>query len=570
MSHPEADHLPIEQRALGAMLCADDAVAIVRDAGAQIDYFTDPVHRVIFSAALQVAADDEHGRVDSLGVLEFLQHTGQDESCGGFDHLSDYLTQLGGCVITARNFGKDIERLRGHWQRRQVLDKLAQAGAQLRGGSDPVEAIRAASDLLLDLRADFEAKAGASPFEVVPIADLASARPEPTAYWWDGRVPAGAVTLWSGHGGSVKSFVGLMLGAALATNRPLFGVPTRSARVAFYSAEDPPSVTRYRLQLICRHLDIDPAELADRLRLLDASTADPALFRELQTKAGKQGVTTAAFEALRAYLQAECIDVLMVDNASDTYDASEIERARVRGFMRALQRLVPSDGAVILLAHVDKATSRGDRGTGEAYSGSTAWHNSARSRIAQSVDKDGGILLEHQKNNYGPKAAPLRLTWPAGGVPQLDAPVSGVVQHITDRNDTKAVLALIHEFNGRTDYINTATTGRANAAVVLAREPNYPGLKAADLFDLLRRAERAGHLVRVDYKNADRKDRQRWEVTTAGQQFAGLAPNAPNAPNSRQTDIGAIGAEGAPNAPNSARGVRGDGAHAEIGAEATP
>lgn len=550
------------------MFCADDAVAIVRDAGAQIDYFTDPVHRVIFSAALQVAADDEHGRVDGLGVLEFLQHTGQDESCGGFDNLSDYLTQLGSRVITARNFGKDIERLRGHWQRRQVLDKLAQASAELRGGSDPAEAIRNASDLLLDLRADFEAKASASPFEVVPIADLASARPEPTAYWWDGRVPAGAVTLWSGHGGSVKSFVGLMLGAALATHRPLFGVPTRSARVAFYSAEDPPSVTRYRLHLICRHLSIDPAELADRLRLLDASTADPALFRELQTKAGKQGVTTATFEALRAYLQAECIDVLMVDNASDTYDASEIERARVRGFMRALQRLVPSDGAVILLAHVDKATSRGDRGSGEAYSGSTAWHNSARSRIAQSVDKDGGILLEHQKNNYGPKASPLRLTWPAGGVPQLEEPVSGVVRHITDRTDTRAVLVVLHEFYSRGEYVATSAQSPTNAARVLGADPAFPRRKPAEVFNLLRDAERGGLIERQQYRNTDRKERERWALTAAGCSLIGKpAPSAPSAPTSEPS---APSAESAPSAPTPARGVWGGGARTEVGAEAAP
>jgi hypothetical protein len=35
------------------------------------------------------------------------------------------------------------------------------------------------------------------------------------------------------------------------------------------------------------------------------------------------------------------------------------------------------------------------------YSGSTAWHNSARSRLFMVRNKDGTLTLDHQKNNLG-------------------------------------------------------------------------------------------------------------------------------------------------------------------------
>jgi putative DNA primase/helicase len=563
--HDEADHLPIEQRAIGAMLAADDAVAMVRDAGARVDYFTDPAHRVIFSAALQVAADDEHHRADSIGIFEFLERTGQSEDCGGLQ----YLHQLGGCVITARNFGKDIERLRSRWQRRQVMDKLAQAGAELRGGGDPVEAVRAAADLLLELRSEVEAKAGPALFQVVPIDDLASARREPTSYWWDHYLPACVVTLLSAHGGTGKSMIGLMLAVSVALGLPLFGASTRRGKVAFFSGEDPGDLVRYRLHWICEKLAVDPAELDGHLHVLDATAGDPVLFHEVAAGGRRFGATTPAYSALQAYVESHAVDVLIVDNASDAFDASEIDRAKVRGFMRALARLAQvRSGAVLLLAHVDKGTSRGERSGTEGYSGSTAWHNSARSRIYLSRDKDGALLLEHQKSNLGRLRDPVSLEWPHDGLPQLVVPLSPVVQGIADRNDTRAALAVLHEFHGRGEYVATSAQSPSNAARVLGTDPAFPRRKPAEVFNLLRDAERRGLIERQQYRNTDRKERERWALTAAGCNLIGKpAPSAPSAPSDEPS---APSAGGAPSAPTPAWGVRGGGARTEVGAEATP
>ena len=64
--------------------------------------------------------------------------------------------------------------------------------------------------------------------------------------------------------------------------------------------------------------------------------------------------------------------------------------------MRALGQVARlTNCAVCLLAHVDKTTSRNKKAEGgEGYSGSTAWHNSARSRIFMTRGDDGLLTLD--------------------------------------------------------------------------------------------------------------------------------------------------------------------------------
>jgi hypothetical protein len=59
--------------------------------------------------------------------------------------------------------------------------------------------------------------------------------------------------------------------------------------------------------------------------------------------------------------------------------------------------------------------------------------------------------------------------------------------------------------------VTTATTSRTNAALLLAREKRFPKhLKAPDVFNLLRDAERARLICREQFRGADRKPRERW------------------------------------------------------------
>lgn len=408
------------------------------------------------------------------------------------------------------------------------------------------------------------------PFTRISLADLFESPPEARVFWWDGLVPAGAVTLLGAHGDSGKSMLSLMLACSLCAGEPLFGVATKRARVAYFSAEDPADTVRQRLYTIARSMGLDPVQLDESLHVLDATERDPVLFRELAKIDGRPGVTTGVYDALRAYLDALGVNVLIVDNASDVFDASENDRAKVRGFMRALTQLAQPDRAVVLLAHVNRGTASGFGGGSESraegYSGSTAWHNSARSRLYLRRDKEGGgLVLEHHKNNLGQRRhEPIHLSWPIGGLPQLDKPVEGIVQNIADTVDIKALLRLVHEFNGRGKFIAASQFSPANAARVLSGERGYPNRKPAQVFALLNEAERR-QLIRVEaYRTSDRKERERWALTDKGCALIGApAPTAPTAPTYEDGAPLQVGAGGAPTAPTCGAGGVGGLARAQ-------
>lgn len=398
-------------------------------------------------------------------------------------------------------------------------------------------------------------------FAVVPIGDLDTASSvAPADFVWERLVPTEVVTLFAAHGGTGKSYLSLMLCVAVAVGLPLFGLATRRCKVAFFSGEDGASMLRYRVQFLCRQMGVKASDLEGRLLILDGTDGDPRLYVEAAGRRG--GDLTPTFLRLRDLMVSEEIGLIVLDNASDTFDANEISRAQVRTFMRALTGLARECKAgCVLLSHVDKSTSRGDRGANpEGYTGSTAWHNSARSRLFMRREADGGLVLEHQKSNLSAGLMqPLRLVWPKDGIPVLDGAVEPMVQAIADSANTKALLRLIHEYSSRGEMIAAAETSPSNAYKKLVHEPNFPKrLKRSELWVLLREAERKKYLCRSTIRTQDRKHREVWEVTPAGKEVSGIAPSAPSAPT---VDVDADGAGGAPSAPTS-RGVWGESAHA--------
>lgn len=408
----------------------------------------------------------------------------------------------------------------------------------------------------------------------VSVADVLTAPSPPPRFVWNGYLPRGEVSLLGAHGGTGKSYIALMLAVAAATGRPLFGVDTERTRVVFVSLEDAGHVVRYRLAHICREWGIAPEELAG-LQIVDG-TDDPELFATMGRDAG---TTTHTYTELCTL--ANGAGLVIVDNASDAYGGDEIQRRQVRAFIRSLKRIArDNDSAVLLLAHVDKNTSRaGKADGGEGYSGSTAWHNSVRSRLFMTRDAQGGLKLEHQKINHGKLREPVHLFWPTDGLPQVDLPPTGVVAHIADRVHTQALLKLIAEFTERGEYVGTATTSRTHAAKLLAGESTYPkGLKQNEVFDLLRRAERAEYLSRIEYRGPDRKPRERWEVTRQGRAHAGLPPaaTAATAATVQFEEVTAPTAVECGDCGDSARGYGGKSAHtkspqiAELAAAVAP
>ncbi len=450
----------------------------------------------------------------------------------------------------ARELGCSVAAMPQGWPQNSDVNDYAQ-----RDGPDVLAA-------LLESAQSFKPEPLLTPVDVAGVLTQPSPSPR---FVWDGYAPRGVVTLLGAHGGTGKSTIALMLAAAVATGRELFGIATGAAPVVFASFEDGAHIVRHRLAHICQCWGIEPAELAG-LHIVDG-TANPELFA---SDGRGPGDVTPAYGELLALVKQTGAGLVIVDNASDAYGGDEIQRRQVRAFMRALAVIArEGDAAVLLLAHVDKGTSRRERSDTEGYSGSTAWHNSARSRIFMSRDDAGLLTLAHQKSNLAKLREPLALQWPEGGLPQAASsnPFSERLQGRADDERAAALLSLIAEFESREQYCSPALFARNNVHALLKSEPAFLALKlrADDTRRIVNQCQRAGWLEVLDYRSPDRKERQRWAVTQSGRDFANLpAPTAPTAPT---YEDGAQGAGGAPTAPTYVGGM-GDSARTNEGTSA--
>jgi hypothetical protein len=259
---------------------------------------------------------------------------------------------------------------------------------------------------------------------------------------------------------------------------------------------------------------------------------------------------------MSAIVQAQGIGLAIVDNASDAYGGDEIQRRQVRAFIRALAMVIkPTNAGCLLLAHVDKNTSRGRKPEGgEGYSGSTAWHNSARSRLFLTRGEDELLTLEHQKSNLSKIREPIKLEWAEDGLPKL-VEQSGVGDFLSsiasNAHDvsSKAILLMIAEFEDRKQYCSPIATARNNVHATLSSEPDFKRLKInkSDCRHIINQCQRNKWLEIVEYSDTYRKIRQRWSLTESGRAFAGVS--ASSAPSCDEDAESEQGVKAAPSAP---------------------
>lgn len=324
---------------------------------------------------------------------------------------------------------------------------------------------------------------------------------EPLPHIVDRWIPQGEVTLLAGHGGDGKSYVALRLAVHVALGRPFGALSVRKSKVLFYSAEDDAHVLQRRLLRLYRDLGVSPDDVQGRLFVLDASNHNPALFRK---------GPTPALEGLRASVEEHGVDLVIIDNGSEVFEGDEIKRAEVRGFMRALRsRLARPGRAVLLLVHIDKNSARrGGGGDSEDYSGSTAWHNSARSRLSLKRGPNDSLTIEHAKANHGPKANPVQLHWHEH-VPMISN--TGPIDHdaLAEQRELwkQALLGSIAAIEGLGDHVPVTKNGPASAFITMGRHATYPAdIDKEKLYRLLDEMQTEGRIHRKLKKTANRKE----------------------------------------------------------------
>jgi archaellum biogenesis ATPase FlaH len=376
---------------------------------------------------------------------------------------------------------------------------------------------------------------GGSPDEPaqVPAGDLQPmdwgalerTQPEPTSWRFEGWLPEGTVTLLSANGGVGKSNLSLQLGVAMAHGMSLFDIETKPSKVLILSGEDEARTVHFRVANICADLGLSMSELRDRLVVYDLTQADCVLW--------KDGGTTERMQWLADVTVATKANVVIIDNASDVFASNENDRTEVRGFMRALNLIANvTRAAVLLLAHVDKASVRGGAGldSNTTFSGSTAWNNSARSRWAMVRDADT-VVLRHEKCNLGPLQEELRIEFDPGAKVFKrfgTSPGLKAAQTLVRNTQRAVILKLI----GRAAGEGLNLSMKANAASnnifnVLNTDPEFPNhLARKDFFGILRDLETENLITQETYKKHNRMPGQRVVLTPAGQTRVALGSGA--------------------------------------------
>src|SRR5262249_13866397 len=123
--------------------------------------------------------------------------------------------------------------------------------------------------------------------------------------------------------------------------------------------------------------------------------------------------------------------MIALDTAADIFGGNEINRAQVRQFIGLLRKMAIAGNSAVLVALHPSLTGIN---TGTGLSGSTARHNSVRSRAYLTSDneseddkdnQDSGLRKLHfKKNNYGPISANVTLQWKTIGQGGVYIPAS--------------------------------------------------------------------------------------------------------------------------------------------------
>ncbi|MBW8310717.1 MAG: AAA family ATPase [Rhizobium sp.] len=340
-------------------------------------------------------------------------------------------------------------------------------------------------------------------FSTVDLSDIENATTGAIDYAVFPLLPRGHVTLLGGHGGAGKSILALTLAAHVAAGRSWAALATEKLSSVFVSLEDRGDLVRHRLRNVIDSYGLSSSEVTSRLSILDGTDC-PILACEIVNYGDRSLVKTPALLELSDAVRGA--GLVIIDNASDAFDGQENDRRQVRAFVRMLGEIARANNAAIcLLAHIDKSAARYGS-AGNSYSGSTAWHNSARSRLALLSD-DGSIELRQEKLNLAKANSPIQLAWNEHGVLKPSDPWSKA------ETDELAVLAALREAITSGATVNTTTASAYSAAKCL--EPFLPmefmtskGSRRVNRALVLLQA--TGQIRRERYRSEQRKTRERW------------------------------------------------------------
>jgi hypothetical protein len=203
-------------------------------------------------------------------------------------------------------------------------------------------------------------------------------------------------------------------------------------------------------------------------------------------------------EELREQAHDLSADIVILDNLAQLYGASENDRHSVTAFLNALSGALRGK-AVLLLAHPARAA-------GSEFSGSSAWENTARTRLylghqlpdqkAEEEIPDDVRFLARRKANY--EARDWRKFSYREGVLVPEEVSGGMVAEIRERNAERAILSGLTKLAEMGVSGTDGTTSPRFLPRVLNDYKLTEGHNRKDLADAMRRLMLDGRLRRAE------------------------------------------------------------------------
>jgi AAA domain len=308
-------------------------------------------------------------------------------------------------------------------------------------------------------------------------------------------IPKRKVTLFYGDGATGKTLLAMMLIVACATDKPFLGFQVQGLRAFALLAENDEDDTRITLEAVCKHYDASLGDLKGRVRIASRAGFDNILMA-FDEGTGKH---TQLFEELLRQVTSFKADLILIETAADLFGGNENARGEVRKFIAECcgKIAVETNAAVIVSAHPSVAGLK----SGEGSSGSTAWNNSARSRLflQRDIDDKGHEanpdlrILSRKKANFAKAGESITLMW-RDGVFVVDDPVKG--RHGTTENEKKLVAEVGSAFTARNPWSAHHQAGARHIIPWMRKELKMRDATAKELLD---RLMRSGEIVEIEY-----------------------------------------------------------------------
>jgi len=313
-------------------------------------------------------------------------------------------------------------------------------------------------------------KQSAPPFTYVDIArELV-----PREWVVPDRVPSKNITLLSGEGAVGKSILLLQLSAAIVLARDWIGTLPKQGVVLYLSCEEDDDEINRRLEDIAKHYGVTRADLKPSLHVISLAGKDAILGTADRTSQIKP---TVLFAQLRAEALRLRPTLIIIDTVADVFGGDEINRAQTRHFLTLLRGLIVEiDSAMVLASHPSLEGIR----SGSGISGSTAWHNSVRSRMyfrsADEIDDPELRVLEVKKANYAKVSEQILLRW-KNGVYVPEPRAGSLDQMAADKKIDDLFIDLLRRFTKEGRYVSDKRSP-AYAPTLFTDEPEAKAAKA--------------------------------------------------------------------------------------------